>query len=111
MEGWNKIDLHQHTNHDIDCKGKKVKDNYTHTDYYEWLKVQDVKLKAVTCHNNIDLASHVKHAIISDMLGINHLVGTEIDYKFDKVEFHAITILSPNVDVIQFSNKSINIFP
>ena len=64
MEGWNRIDLHQHTNHDIDCKGKKVKDNYTHTDYYEWLKVQDVKLKAVTCHNNIDLASHVKHAII-----------------------------------------------
>ena len=105
MEGWNRIDLHQHTNHDIDCKGKKVKDNYTHADYYEWLKVQDVKLKAVTCHNNIDLTSHVKHAIISDMLGINHLVGAEIDYKFDKLEFHAITILSPNVDVIQFSNK------
>lgn len=105
MDGWIKIDLHQHTNHDIDCKGKKIINNYTHTDYYKWLKEQNVKLKAVTCHNNIDIIEHVKQAIISDKLGINHLVGVEIDYKFDKLEFHAITILSPNVDVIKFSNK------
>lgn len=105
MEGWSKIDLHQHTNHDIDCKGRVVKDNYTHADYLLWLKEQQVSLKAVTCHNNIDIASHVKHAIISDLLGINHLVGAEIDYKFDKIEFHAITILSPNVDVVKFANR------
>ena len=105
MTYWNRIDLHQHTNHDIDCKGKYVDNNYTHLDYYKWLKEEQVKLKAVTCHNNIDLVSHIKHAIISDLLGINHLVGVEVDYKFEKLEFHAITILSPNVDVILFANK------
>ena len=105
MEYWNVIDLHQHTNHDIDCNGKRVENTYTHRDYYEFLKIQNVKLKAVTCHNNIDLAEHVKQAIISDLLGITHLVGVEIDYKFQEIEFHAISILSPNVDVINFSNK------
>ena len=108
MEYWSRIDLHQHTNHDIDCKGKKVKDNYTHRDYYNWLKEQNVDLKAVTCHNNIDISEHVKQAIISDMLNINHLVGVEIDYKFDNLEFHAISILSPNVDIIKFSDKLTN---
>lgn len=105
MNYWNRIDLHQHTNHDIDCKGKHISDNYTHLDYYKWLKEEQVKLKAVTCHNNIDIASHIKHAIISDLLGINHLVGVEIDYRFEKQDFQAITILSPNVDVISFANK------
>ena len=105
MEYWNRIDLHQHTNHDIDCTGKSADNNYTHLDYYKWLEEENVKLKAVTCHNNIDISSHIKHAIISDLLGINHLVGVEIDYKFDKLEFHAITILSPNVDVIKFAKK------
>ena len=33
---------------------KKLEDNYTHKDYYLWLKAQGVNLKAVTCHNNID---------------------------------------------------------
>ena len=108
MEYWSRIDLHQHTNHDIDCKGKKVKDNYIHRDYYNWLKEQNVDLKAVTCHNNIDICEHVKQAIISDMLNINHLVGVEIDYKFDSLEFHAISILSPNVDIIKFSDKLTN---
>lgn len=100
---WNKIDLHQHTNHDVDCNGSKLEDNYTHSDYYKWLKAQNVNLKAVTCHNNIDIAEQVKHAIISDMLNINHLVGVEIDYCFNDTKFHAISILSPNVDVINFS--------
>ena len=108
MKYWSRIDLHQHTNHDIDCKGRKVKDNYTHKDYFEWLKEQNVNLKAVTCHNNINLSEHVKQAIISDLLGINHLVGVEIDYKFENLEFHAITILSPNVNIIDFSNKLSN---
>lgn len=104
MSQWNRIDLHQHTDHDIDCKGKYLNNNYTHIGYYKWLQEEQVKLKAVTCHNNINIASHVKHAIISDLLGVNHLVGVEIDYKFDKNEFHAISILSPNVDVIKFAN-------
>lgn len=99
---WNKIDLHQHTNHDIDCYGNKLDDNYTHQDYYKWLEEEAVKLKAVTCHNNINLAEHIKHAIISDMLNINHLVGVEIDYCFNNTKFHAISILSPNVDIINF---------
>ena len=101
---WNKIDLHQHTNHDIDCNGTYIHSNYTHSDYYKWLKIQNVNLKAVTCHNNIDLSEHIKHAIISDMLNINHLVGVEIDYHFNETKFHAISILSPNVDVIKFAN-------
>lgn len=105
MGDWNVIDLHQHTNHDIDCNGKTVENTYTHRDYYEFLKIQNAKLKAVTCHNNINLSEHIKQAIISDLLGINHLVGVEIDYKFQEIEFHAISILSPNVDVIDFSNK------
>ena len=105
MNYWNRIDLHQHTNHDIDCTGKVVDNNYTHLGYYKWLEEEKVKLKAVTCHNNIDISSHIKHAIISDLLGINHLVGVEIDYKFDKLEFHAITILSPNVDIVKFAKK------
>ena len=105
MKYWNRIDLHQHTNHDIDCTGRSANNNYTHLDYYKWLEEEKVKLKAVTCHNNIDISSHIKHAIISDLLGINHLVGVEIDYKFEKIEFHAITILSPNVDVIKFAKK------
>lgn len=108
MEYWSRIDLHQHTNHDIDCKGRKVKANYTHKDYYNWLKEQNVDLKAVTCHNNIDISEHIKQAIISDILNINHLVGVEIDYKFDSLEFHAISILSPNVDIIKFSDKLTN---
>lgn len=103
MEYWNKIDLHQHTNHDIDCNGTFINGNYSHKDYYKWLEIQKVNLKAVTCHNNIDIAEHVKQAIISDMLNINHLVGVEIDYHFNNAKFHAITILSPNVDVIKFS--------
>ncbi len=105
MNYWNRIDLHQHTNHDIDCTGKTVNNNYTHLDYYKWLEEEKIKLKAVTCHNNIDISSHIKQAIISDLLGINHLVGVEIDYKFDKLEFHAITILSPNVDIVNFAKK------
>ena len=104
MSSWNRIDLHQHTDHDIDCKGKHVNNNYTHIDYYKWLKEEQVKLKAVTCHNNINIASHIKHAIISDLLCITHLVGVEIDYKFEKIEFHAISILSPNVDIIKFAD-------
>ena len=108
MDYWSRIDLHQHTNHDIDCTGRKVNDNYTHRDYFNWLKEQNVNLKAVTCHNNIDICEHVKQAIISDLLHINHLVGVEIDYKFDSLEFHAISILSPNVDVIKFSEKLSN---
>lgn len=35
MNYWNRIDLHQHTNHDIDCTGKLVDNNYTHLDYYK----------------------------------------------------------------------------
>lgn len=102
---WNRIDLHQHTNHDIDCNGTLVQSNYSHLDYFKWLEQQNVKIKAVTCHNNIDLAEQIKQAIVSDFLGINHLVGVEIDYCFDELEFHAITILSPNVDIIKFANK------
>ena len=104
MSSWNRIDLHQHTDHDIDCKGKHVNNNYTHIGYYNLLKEEQVKLKAVTCHNNINIASHIKHAIISDLLGVTHLVGVEIDYKFEKIEFHAISILSPNVDIIKFAD-------
>lgn len=104
MSSWNRIDLHQHTDHDIDCKGKHVNNNYTHIGYYNLLKEEQVKLKAVTCHNNINIASHIKHAIISDLLGVTHLVGAEIDYKFEKIEFHAISILSPNVDIIKFAD-------
>lgn len=102
---WNRIDLHQHTNHDIDCKGLHVENNYTHFDYYKWLKQQGVKIKAVTCHNNIDISEHIKHAIVSDLLGINHLVGVEIDYCFDDFIFHAITILNPNTDLICYVKK------
>lgn len=102
---WNRIDLHQHTNHDIDCTGAEITSNYTHNDYYKWLQVQEVKLKAVTNHNNIDVTEHIKHAIVSDLLNIKHLVGVEIDYRFDELEFQAITILSPNVDIIKFSNS------
>lgn len=104
MSSWNRIDLHQHTDHDIDCKGKHVNNNYTHIGYYNLLKEEQVKLKAVTCHNNINIASHIKHAIISDLLGVTHLVGVEIDYKFEKIEFHAISIFSPNVDIIKFAD-------
>lgn len=102
---WSKLDLHQHTNHDIDCDGRLLDHQYTHKDYYEWLKEQKVDLKAVTNHNNIDIAEHIKHAIISDMLKIKHLVGVEIDYCFDSLKFQAITILSPNVDIIKFANE------
>ena len=109
MSCWNRIDLHQHTDHDIDCTGRTSDNNYSHLDYYKWLREEQVKLKAVTCHNNIDICSHIKHAIISDLLNINHLVGVEIDYKFKSLEFHAITILSPNVDVIEISERLKNI--
>lgn len=102
---WNRIDLHQHTNHDIDCKGTFVQSTYSHLDYFNLLKLQESKIKAVTCHNNIDLVEHVKQAIVSELLGINHLVGVEIDYCFDELNFHAITILSPNVDIIKFACK------
>lgn len=105
MNYWSRIDLHQHTDHDIDCTGRVYDNNYTHIDFFKWLEEEKVKLKAVTCHNNIEIASHIKHAIIAEMLGINYLVGVEIDYKFDELEFHAITILSPNADVFTFANK------
>lgn len=109
MNYWSRIDLHQHTDHDIDCTGRVYDNNYTHIDFFKWLEEEKVKLKAVTCHNNIEIASHIKHAIIAEMLGINYLVGVEIDYKFDELEFHAITILSPNADVFTFANKLKNI--
>lgn len=34
MSSWNRIDLQQHTDHDIDCKGKHVNNNYIHINYY-----------------------------------------------------------------------------
>lgn len=105
MNYWNRIDLHQHTNHDIDCTGRAYDNNYTHIDFFKWLEEEKVKLKAVTCHNNIEISSHIKHAIIAELLGINYLVGVEIDYKFEELEFHAITILSPNADVFAFAKK------
>ena len=92
---WNRIDLHFHTDHDIGCDGKKIASNYSHKEFYEYLKIEQLKLKAVTCHNNIVLASHIKHALICEILGVNYLVGVEIDYLFDKTEFQAITILNP----------------
>jgi len=102
-DNWSRIDLHQHTNHDREISGKKIISEYTHEDYYELLDSQEVKLKAVTCHNNIDIAEHVKHAIIANLLNINHLVGVEIDYCFEEIKFHAITILSPNVNIIKYA--------
>ncbi len=102
---WNRIDLHFHTNHDIDCRNNHITSNYTHHDFYEYLKVEKLKLKAVTCHNNIELPSHIKHALICELLKVNYLVGVEIDYCFDDTEFQAISILSPNVDIIKFSNS------
>ena len=38
MNYWNRIDLHQHTDHDIDCTGQMCTNNYTHLDYFKWLK-------------------------------------------------------------------------
>ena len=111
MSSWNRIDLHQHTDHDIDCKGKHVNNNYTHIDYYKWLKEEQVKLKAVTCHNNINIASHIKHAIIIILLvllGLN-TVGkiSSGSIILDLVIKFVIAFIGINIVFIIYKNKEI----
>ena len=104
MKGWNKIDLHQHTLNEVTYDGKSYKSSYSHKDFEELLKLEGVKLKAVTNHNTLHLSDHIKHALICNKNNINYLPGVEIDYKFNGKDVHAITILNPQNDVIPFSN-------
>ena len=105
MKGWNKIDLHQHTLNELTYDGKCPKTSYTHKAFEELLLKEDVKLKAVTNHNTLNLSDHIKHALICEKNGIQYLPGVEIDYLFEKKDVHGITIINPQCDVIPFSIK------
>lgn len=109
MEGWNRIDLHQHTNNEITCNGKNIKSDYTHEKFRELLLTEKVNLKAVTNHNTLNLCDHVKYALICRKLGIGYLPGVEIDYEFCDKKFQAITILNPSYNLVPFSEKLGNI--
>ena len=105
MKGWNKIDLHQHTLNELTYDGKCPKTSYTHKAFEELLLKEDVKLKAVTNHNTLNLSDHIKHVLICEKNGIQYLPGVEIDYLFEKKDVHGITIINPQCDVIPFSIK------
>lgn len=111
MDGWNKIDLHQHTLHEITYDGKRPSTNYTHEKFEDLIIQQEVKLKAVTNHNVLNISDHVKHALICQKNNVQYLPGVEIDYSFEGKDVHAITIINPQCDVIRFAdnlNKYIN---
>lgn len=105
MEYWNKIDLHQHTLHELTYDGKCPYTNYSHKEFEELIIKQGVKLKAVTNHNTLNISDHVKHALICRKNNVQYLPGVEIDYLFDKRDVHAITIINPQCDIIPFSSN------
>lgn len=105
MNGWNKIDLHQHTLHEITYDGKKPQSLYTHRKFEQILKEEGVKLKAVTNHNTLNIIDHVKHALICRKNNVCYLPGVEIDYLFESKDVHAITVLNPQNDIVKFSSK------
>lgn len=105
MKGWHKIDLHQHTLHEITFDGKKPQSLYTHEKFENILKEEGVELKAVTNHNTLNIVDHIKHALICKKNNVNYLPGVEIDYLFDTKDIHAITILNPQNDIVSYSKK------
>lgn len=105
MDCWNKIDLHQHTLHELTYDGKCPPTNYTHKGFEELILKQGVKLKAVTNHNTLNISDHVKHALICQKNNIQYLPGVEIDYLFNNKDVHAITIINPQCDIIPFADK------
>lgn len=64
MRGWHKIDLHQHTLHEITYDGKEPQSLYTHDKFEKVIKQECVELKAVTNHNTLNIVDHIKHALI-----------------------------------------------
>ncbi len=105
MKGWHKIDLHQHTLNEITYDGKSSPSLYTHKKFENILIEEGVELKAVTNHNTLNIVDHVKHALICKKNNVNYLPGVEIDYCFDSRDVHAITILNPQNDIVNFSYK------
>lgn len=105
MKGWHKIDLHQHTLHEITFDGKEPQSLYTHEKFENILKEEGVELKAVTNHNTLNIVDHIKHALICKKNNVNYLPGVEIDYLFDAKDIHAITILNPQNDIVSYSKK------
>ena len=105
MKGWHKIDLHQHTLHEITYDGKEPKSLYTHEKFENVLIEEGVELKAVTNHNTLNIVDHIKHALICKKNNVNYLPGVEIDYLFDTKDVHAITILNPQNDIVCFSYR------
>lgn len=102
---WIKFDLHQHTRSELPTDRRQSASKYTHRKFYDLLKEQEVKLKAVTNHNVIDIIEHIKYYLICDKLGISFLPGVEIDYTFSGKPLHAISIINPKYDLIKFSSK------
>lgn len=105
MKGWHKIDLHQHTLHEITYDGKEPKSLYTHEKFENVLIEEAVELKAVTNHNTLNIIDHIKHALICKKNNVNYLPGVEIDYLFNTKDIHAITILNPQNDIVSYSIK------
>lgn len=105
MKGWHKIDLHQHTLHEITYDGKEPQSLYTHEKFENILIEEAVELKAVTNHNTLNIVDHIKHALICKKNNVNYLPGVEIDYLFDAKDIHAITILNPQNDIVSYSIK------
>lgn len=105
MKGWHKIDLHQHTLHEITYDGKEPQSLYTHEKFENILIEEVVELKAVTNHNTLNIIDHIKHALICKKNNVNYLPGVEIDYLFDAKDIHAITILNPQNDIVSYSIK------
>lgn len=106
MNYWNRIDLHQHTLNEVCFDKSKPDSQYTHQKFYDLIKYQDVKIKAVTNHNTLNLGDHIKHYLICDMLDVEYLLGIEIDYVYDENQrFQAISIFSNKNDMIELSKR------
>lgn len=65
--GWNQIDLHSHGLIDLMKDGSERNNNYTNKKFYDFVKEQGVKLKAVTNHNRFNFLEHIKHSIICSL--------------------------------------------
>lgn len=100
--GWNQIDLHSHGLIDLMKDGSERNNNYTNKKFYDFVKEQGVKLKAVTNHNRFNFLEHIKHSIICSLLGVQYIPGIEIDCKFNKKSFHSVILFGPDSDLFKF---------
>lgn len=103
--GWNLIDLHSHGVKDLMNDRTTRTNAYTNTKFYEFVKHQQVRLKAVTNHNRFDYLEHIKHAIVCSLLNVNYIPGIEIDCKFYEKSFHAVILFGPETDLTIFQNN------